>query len=214
MPALPRQLFALTALCLSTLLVAFTLVPNAATSASPERAFAVPADTTHDPRPSLDVAKLERAIHRRVNAVRRQHGLPALTWADSLHALAQMHSQDMARRDFFGHTNPSGQGVEQRARRLGLSCRRVITDTSYVDTFGENLFTANRYHAYTDRSRGGEHIERIYEWKSPGAIPDEVVAGWMNSPPHRRNLLSRRYVTESISLAVRDDRYYVTQVLC
>nr|WP_276322280.1 CAP domain-containing protein [Halomonas neptunia] len=37
-----------------------------------------------------------------------------LTWSCKLEAAAQMHSQDMAENDYFSHTDPDGEGIEQR----------------------------------------------------------------------------------------------------
>ena len=38
-----------------------------------------------------------------LNRARREHGLPALRYSDSLHRAARAHSMDMVRRGYFAH---------------------------------------------------------------------------------------------------------------
>jgi uncharacterized protein YkwD len=167
-----------------------------------------------DPRPALDAQELARAIHDRVNDARRTHQLPPLAWTDSLHPLASTHSRDMAERDFFGHVNPSGEDVNDRARQLDLVCYRVLKDSMIAKGFGENLYKSTRFHRYQERYRNDRLQQRVYEWKTLSEMADEVVTGWMNSPGHRRNILNRSYDTEIIAVYVDDNQYFVTQVLC
>lgn len=166
----------------------------------------------HDP--DVDVEALERRIHERVNAFRTEHGLPPLSWADSLRPLARIHSRDMAERDFFGHVNPSGEDVNDRARRLGLSCTRVLNDSTQTSGFGENLYWATGYHSYRDEFRNGSRVGRTYDWKSEAEMARGTVTGWIESPGHRANLLEARYTTESIGVVVREQKFYVTQIFC
>lgn len=66
-----------------------------------------------DPAPAGfegDVAKL-------TNSTRASRGLNQLQYDESLSKVARDHSEDMIRRNFFSHTNPSGESPAQRARR-------------------------------------------------------------------------------------------------
>jgi uncharacterized protein YkwD len=67
---------------------------------------------------------VQREVLARVNAVRASGyrcGARAMVpvrpaaWDVALYAAAHAHSHDMARRHFFDHRNPEGQGVRQRA---------------------------------------------------------------------------------------------------
>lgn len=62
-----------------------------------------------------------------INAARLSAGLAPLAWDAELAAIAQAHSEDMARRGFFGHKTPEGR--TPRDRTAGLRLR----------SFGENL---------------------------------------------------------------------------
>lgn len=203
------------------LLVAGFLLVGAASSPSPapgpsdtSAASRVLADTVDDPRPDYTAAGLERAIHDAVNAVRAEHSLQRLEWADSLRVLARTHSRDMVARDFFAHTNPSREDVNDRGRRLGLHCHRALPDNVWAVGFSENLYEGSLYRRVQKRYRGDRLLERIYDWKPPDALATAVVRGWMNSPGHRKNLLSDVSRVESIGVAIEDRRFVVTQVLC
>ncbi len=53
----------------------------------------------------------------------------ALSMQPQLRCAARMHSRDMARRDFFDHTNPDGEGPQPRIERAGYEW----------STWGENI---------------------------------------------------------------------------
>ena len=78
---------------------------------------------------------------------------------------------------------------------------------------GENLFKTALYGSYRVQTTGRD-TSRAYAWKTLGQLAEEVVQGWLSSPPHRRNLLGERYDRHGLGVQIADDRVYVTQVLC
>ncbi len=75
------------------------------------------------------------------------------------------HSADMVRKGYFGHTSPTGVGFIERIVETGY------THKARTWLVGENLV-----------------------WGSGGlSTPAELVQAWMNSPPHRANLLRSRF---------------------
>ncbi|MNO14992.1 S-layer protein precursor [compost metagenome] len=78
------------------------------------------------------------------NTFRVSKGLQALTWNDQAAEAARLHSEDMAKRSFFDHTNPDGKSPGDRMAAQGL--------TSYR-TWGENIAAG-----YTDA------IDAHYGW--------------------------------------------------
>ncbi|ESQ75021.1 CAP domain-containing protein [Asticcacaulis sp. AC402] len=90
-----------------------------------------------------------------INAEREIAGCPALVVNRQLEAAAQRHSESMAGQDFFGHVDPDGLKVAQRAEAAGYRWMMV-----------------------------GENISAGY------VTADATVAGWMNSPGHRSNILT------------------------
>jgi uncharacterized protein YkwD len=165
--------------------------------------------------PTLDVQRLEREVHTLVNRTRRDHGLSPVGWRRSLRSLAIVHSQDMAEHRFFAHRNPDNEFVNERAERLGVECQRPLrSDGTRVVGLAENLSRSTRYGRYRDVYVGDERVRREYEWQSAASIARATVQGWLDSPPHRRNLLSPHVGDEGIGIVVTDEYVYVTQVFC
>ncbi len=70
-----------------------------------------------------------QAILARINSLRRAHGLPGLSPAESLDKVAQAYSERMAHEGFFAHVAPDGSDLRERLSAAGDSFRSA----------GENL---------------------------------------------------------------------------
>ncbi len=152
-------------------------------------------------QPTIRVDTLERRIHELVNAQRRQRNLAALRFDEQLATIARAHSADMARRNFFDHTNPDGLDPSARVKRAGFACREGES---------ENLFQSNLYRGLTIVNG-----RTFYEWNTAEQIAKESVDGWMMSPGHRRNILERGRVVAGIGIAIaKDDKVYITELFC
>ncbi len=108
------------------------------------------------------MAVLEEAVVDRMNQVRRSHGLRPLRLNARLGAAADFHSRDMGRRGYFEHDSLSGTPFWRRIERFYPS--RGFRSWSV----GENLL-----------------------WGSNSISAAFAVREWMDSPPHRENMLSR-----------------------
>ena len=116
---------------------------------------------------------LVRATLCVLNAERARHRLRPLRLNRKLSAAARTHSRAMARRRFFSHTSPGGASFVDRIRRTGyLSGARSWT-------VGENI-------AYGSGGR---------------STPRAIGRAWMNSAPHRANILSRSFGSIGIGIA-------------
>lgn len=62
----------------------------------------------------------ERRAFELVNAERRARGESALVWDAELTRMARLHSEKMARQNFFSHSGPDGQGLRERSRASGI----------------------------------------------------------------------------------------------
>ena len=107
-------------------------------------------------------AVLETAVVARVNVIRRGRGLRPLRWNRRLAAAADYHSRDMAHKGYFEHASANGTAFWRRIERFYPS--RGFRSW----TVGENLL-----------------------WASDTYGASFAVREWMESPPHRENLLSR-----------------------
>jgi uncharacterized protein YkwD len=101
-----------------------------------------------------------------VNAERHSQDLRPLRMSHALSAAALRHSSDMVRRSYFSHTAPGGQTFLQRIR-----------DSGYLRS--------------AERWRAGENLG----WGAGGAqsSPRAIVQAWMQSPPHRKAILTPAY---------------------
>jgi uncharacterized protein YkwD len=107
---------------------------------------------------------LEVAVVGRMNVVRRAHGLRPLRLNGRLRAAAVYHSRDMGLRGYFDHDSISGAPFWRRIER-------------FYPSRGFNAWTV------------GENLL----WGSDTYGASFAVREWMNSPPHRENLLSRSW---------------------
>jgi uncharacterized protein YkwD len=198
---------------IGALLLLAVLVSDPACLPQPPRA-PLPASTepgaerVRKQQPKIDIAKLEKLVHDGINRERRRHGLPTLRWDDPLSGIAREHSRDMAKRNYFSHTSPEGNGFSYRYRKSGYACG--ITVNNIIYTGAENIFQNNLY----DRITTVNGV-KYYDWNSMEEIADSTVEGWMNSPGHRQNILTPHWQREGIGIFVApDDKVYITQNFC
>lgn len=132
--------------------------------------------------------ELEARILELTNEERRKHGRPPLQMDDTLRGIARGHSDDMIVRNFFDHLNPDGLAPQDR---IAGRHRRLIGLT------GENI--------WADSEDGPPDL---------AAVAREVMYGehgWMNSPPHRANILKPEYTHLGVGITVRGGELRATQ---
>jgi uncharacterized protein YkwD len=100
-----------------------------------------------------------------INVQRRAHGLPAVRSNRLLRLAAVRHSREMVADRYFAHNSRDGSSFLARIRRTGY----LRGSGSW--NAGENLALG------------------VGRQSTPGSI----VRAWMNSPPHRHNILTRDY---------------------
>jgi uncharacterized protein YkwD len=110
---------------------------------------------------SVQLTSLERGVVDEINALRQRHGLAPLRASRELSDAAAAHSAAMANGGFFSHTSPDGTSFSKRVQRF-----YVAKGFGYWSV-GENLL-----------------------WSSPSVDPSRAVQMWLDSPPHRRNMLT------------------------
>ena len=118
------------------------------------------------------------------NQERSKHGVHPLTYHPKLTQAAQGHSEEMRDMRYMDHQSPT-HGRETPHKRVLLTGFRPRT-------VGENLARMDRY--------------------DEKALAQATVRDWMNSPPHRKNLLDPDYHLIGIGIARNRYRVYITQV--
>ena len=117
--------------------------------------------------------RAREALLCELNATRRAHHAGRLRIRDDLGRAAQRHASDMRRREYFAHESPGGRDVGDRLQRAG-------------------------YARVGCRWSAGE----ILAWGvGSRSTPESLVQAWMDSPPHRRVLISHRY--QAVGLGLR-----------
>lgn len=158
--------------------------------------------------PRVSIENLEKEIHALINAERQHKGLQILSWNSTLSKVARKHSQDMARRNYFSHFSPEGHDFSYRYDKEGYTC--AISGKDMIYTGGENIFQNNLYGRI-------EYVNNVphYDWNSSRKIAETTVKGWMNSPGHRKNILTPHWRSEGIGIAISpDDKVYITENFC
>ena len=103
---------------------------------------------------------LDGAILTELNATRAAHGLRPLTVSPQLEEAAVAHSREMLDGGFFAHDSPGGASFVQRLKRF-------YTPSGYSSwSAGENLI-----------------------YNSAAMDANEAIQVWLDSPPHRQNML-------------------------
>lgn len=160
------------------------------------------------PKPKIIVADLERKMHALVNKERRKQGLQLLEWNDALARIAGNHSRDMSKRNYVDHYSPEGRDFSYRYRQEGFSC--AVREGKTIHMGAENIALNYLYGSVTTVNNVA-----FYDWNSEDAIAETTVRGWMNSPGHRKNILTPYFKSEGIGVVISpDDKVYITQNFC
>ncbi len=114
--------------------------------------------------PTRVASALEQDVLANVNLLRRQHGLAVLRLSSQLAAAAYGHSTEMAQRGYFSHNSANGASFDKRiSRYYSLGGKRYWS-------VGENLL-----------------------WSSPDVNASGALDMWLNSPEHKKILLTARW---------------------
>jgi uncharacterized protein YkwD len=161
-------------------------------------------------KPIIDKTDLEKQVHSLTNQYRTQNGLKTLSYDDKLSNIARMHSQDMATRNYFAHETPEGKEPTDRAVSQNYRCQKAIGNLIYSG-IAENIFQNNLY----DTVWITNGIPTSYDWNDLDDLAKSTVDGWMESPGHRENILTKMYDREGIGVEISsDDKVYITQIFC
>jgi uncharacterized protein YkwD len=144
---------------------------------------------------------VEKAIVDETNFRRMEHGLSPLMWDEDLSEVAREHSEDMADNGFFSHENLDGESPSMRADRHGLETQKPRGNGVVSVGIGENIHMLPAGHVV-----GVGYVDR-----NPHRIASAQVDSWMDSPGHRRNVLSNEYTRIGVGVAHDGTYYFSTQ---
>ena len=150
-----------------------------------------PANRRIDPN-RVDYSLLHAAIFFETNRQRIAHGRRAFRHSAVLEAAAFGHSRDMVTHEFTSHTSVvhGKETLEQRLQISGVRNIRIGENIAVSSALeykaGTPVYTPDQNNGYFSYTPNGTPIE-------PRTYIDAartVVAQWMQSPGHRRNILN------------------------
>lgn len=145
------------------------------------------------PVSSVEASKFDAAVLHYTNMRRCEAGVAPLGADPALRRAARLHSEDMAKLNFFSHTSPvpGRQQLPDRLKGGGISfldAAENIAQRSRLQMISGRSFEV-RDRATCDFAYGGQKVQS----HSYSSLAQAFVQGWMDSPGHRKNLLDPRY---------------------
>ena len=129
------------------------------------------------------IEQINKEVFRLVNVERKKANLPALEWNDQVLKYSTEKSKDMAKNNYFDHSDLNGKFTYDYMFQDGIS----------FNYWAENIITA----------RNSENVT---------SIAQDMVTRWMNSPGHRQNILNSEVNSSAIGVFVSDKIIYGTQI--
>jgi len=127
-----------------------------------------------------EAEKLRALSLELVNKARAEAKLPPLTMGKEVTEAAKGHARDMLRRNFYGHVTPEGKTIQDRFLKAGGSRWHLVA---------ENIARC----VGTGCEVGVKTVEDFHR-------------GWMNSKPHRENILRKGITQFGFSMVAEPDK--------
>jgi uncharacterized protein YkwD len=121
-------------------------------------------------RSETSLRTLNHQVLAAVNRFRVSHGRPTLRESAALDRSARRHSLEMGRLGYFSHASAGGTQFWERIR-----------------------------HFYPEHGYSYWAVGENLVWAAPSLSAGNAMKLWISSPPHRANLLSRRWHQIGIS---------------
>ena len=163
---------------------------------------------------SAQEAGFVRDVFDRINAQRIQNGLKPCKYNKKLEKASQVHAEWMARNRKMEHLQEEAKSLEDHKTCTHHPINRAIRAgyREWDDIFLiENRPNGPVVHTKQDANN---HVGEIVAagWKAghPATQTATVVNGWMNSPGHRKEVLTAHYEEMGIGVACKPDDQYDT----
>ena len=140
------------------------------------------------------------------NRARCQAGLAPLAADPGLLRATGIHARDMAERGFFSHDSPVTGRETPRARvdLSGVRYRRIaekITEAFYMlCDGGASFYVEDETHCAFRYEDGGPIQRQTY-----ATLARSVLRRWLDSPGHRRNILTPEFTRHGFALAANGE---------
>ncbi len=133
------------------------------------------------------IQAVEEKLFEETNRFRDRKKLKLLGANTLLAKVAQIHSEDMLKRNYIAHYNLEGLSALERIRKL---------KPHYDESCGENLHEIFSQEGLRD----------------PQAIAKQMMKDWIHSPDHLKNLISEDFSLLGLGCASNGFKIYCTQL--
>ena len=163
---------------------------------------------------SAQEAGFVRDVFDRINAQRIQNGLKPCKYNTKLEKASQFHAEWMARNRKMEHLQEEAKSLEDHKACTHHPINRAIR-AGYRE-WDDIFFIENRpngpvVHTKPDANNYvGEIVAAGWKAGHPATQTATVVNGWMNSPGHRKEVLTAHYEEMGIGVACTPDDQYDT----
>ena len=123
----------------------------------------VPSPTPTKPAPDITPTADESQLASLIQNVAGQHRLK-MNFNPTLASVARAHAKDMSDRGYFSHTDPDGNGPNQRVTNAGYALP-----------------------SWYDKGQTANQVESIAEGQETA---EATLAEWLTSPSHRAHVLA------------------------
>lgn len=131
-------------------------------------------------------------VRMKIQKIRSQYKLDTFHFDPKIDSIAQYHALAMAKYSFFNHSNPHNKKMKEMRNRFEHFRYKF-------QACGENIAM---------QSYSGQTI-------SNEEVAEQFIQQWINSAPHKKNLLNPIYKDMSVAVAVRQKsntiEYYAVQ---
>jgi uncharacterized protein YkwD len=173
---------------LSVVIVAATMPPVASQTVEDREVISLSSQELGPYRPQERpvLEEVEKLIVEQTNTFREDHDLQPLETHDLLHKTASEFADYMARKDRYGH-QADGRSPAQRAEQHEYPLCLIAENIAY--SFGTEGFQTEE-------------------------LTSQTVKGWIDSPPHRRNMLNEHVTDIGVAVAQSEQTgvFYAVQM--
>ena len=142
-----------------------------------------------------DLTRLNAVVFYLTNEVRKKKKLTQVKYHPKLEEAAAIHSESMAKYDFFSHINKRSKKLRDPNARAGfVGIANPYLAENIIETFlleytaGDAVYPGKkgefRYHPDDDPIKARTYI----------SLGEVMLKAWMDSPDHRENILSKKAV--------------------
>ncbi len=134
-----------------------------------------------------EISELRKALYKAVSRARKSRGARQVKQDEGFETIARRHARDMVERGYMDHRSPEGDGPRERVFA-------IFPD--FVGVAGENIA-----------------MRSIRPDESAADTALGAVEAWIDSPPHRKNLLDQRHGHVGIGVADNGRATYIVMLL-